>query len=543
MMPRNLFRLLFIFLCAVLASPMIFVSVAQNNRETIMLPMPDAITLATDVYRPDADGAYPTLLMRTPYGRGDSGDIGELVNDMGIVFVVQDIRGRFDSGGEFSIFRDDRADGHTTINWITEQPWSNGKVATFGGSALGITQYMLAPDAGDGLVCQWVEVGTSDLQATTYPNGAYRSELFDGWLRSLGEEADIADIRQHPTEDDWWESTDTAQNFSAVKTTAIHIGGWYDIFAQHTIDAFLGYQTQSQQPDTQFLIMGPWTHAVNSSEIGELFIENAPFERYEELLFLWLNACLVDENPAVLTNELPPVTYFTIGAIDEENAPGNTWHTAQTWPPSGGVDTPMYLGANNSLNYVMSATEGSDTFRYDPDNPTETICGANLIIAAGSCDQREIERREDVLVYETDILDTPLEVTGDIRAQIWMETDVPDTDIVVRITDVYPDGRSMLVVDGIMRARYHNSPDFSTETLLITGEPTLLEFAVAPTSYIFNTGHRLRVSITSSNVPRFAPNPNTGAMFFNEGEETRIATTAILWRDAHPSAIILPVHD
>ncbi|NJL56374.1 CocE/NonD family hydrolase [bacterium] len=365
----------------------------------------------------------------------------------------------------------------------------------------------------------------------------------DGWLQSLGEQEDIADIRQHPTRDDWWESNNSAQDFAEVNTTAVHIGGWYDIFAQHTIDAFLGYQNQSQQAGNQILIMGPWTHAVNAAEIGELFIENAPFERYEELLFLWLNACLIDDNPALLRDEMPPVTYFTIGAVGEEDAPGNTWHTAETWPPAGGVDTALYLGANNSLSDTTSNTEGGDTFTYDPNNPTATICGANLILPAGSCDQREIESRGDVLIYETDILDAPLEVTGDIRAQIWIETDVPDTDIVVRITDVYPDGRSMLVVDGIMRARYHASLDFSTETLLVPGEPILLEFEIAPTSYIFNDGHRLRVSITSSNAPRFAPNPNTGAMFFNPGDETRIASTRLLWGDTHPSAIVLPVHD
>ncbi|NJL56373.1 CocE/NonD family hydrolase [bacterium] len=146
-----------------------------------MVSMSDGVALATDIYRPDGDGTYPTLLMRTPYGRGDSDDISRVVNEAGIVLVVQDIRGRFDSEGEFSLFRNDRADGQTTIAWITEQAWSNGKVATFGGSALGITQYMLAPEAGDALVCQWVEVGTPDLYASTYQNGAYRSE-FDGWL-------------------------------------------------------------------------------------------------------------------------------------------------------------------------------------------------------------------------------------------------------------------------------------------------------------------------------------------------------------------------
>ena len=159
----------------------------------------------------------------------------------------------------------------------------------------------------------------------------------------------------------------------------------------------------------------------------------------------------------------------------------------------------------------------------------------------GREDQTSIEQRDDVVVYSSDILQEPLEITGDLRAEIWITTNVPDTDIVIRLTDVYPDGRSMLVADGIIRARYYNSPDFTSFEYLEPGQPYLLSIDIGPTSIIFNTGHRIRISITSSNWPRFSINPNTGEMFFTEGELGQKAITTILHDAKHPSAIILPV--
>jgi putative CocE/NonD family hydrolase len=180
-------------------------------------------------------------------------------------------------------------------------------------------------------------------------------------------------------------------------------------------------------------------------------------------------------------------------------------------------------------------------FIYDPTDPTPTLGGANLNIASGAYDQRDVEARDDVLVYTTEVLDAPLEVTGDLLAQIWISSDAPDTDIVVRLTDVYPDGRSMLVADSVLRARFHNSPDFSAETFLQAGVPVLLNIDLGPTSYIFNAGHRIRISVTSSNAPRFAPNPNTGAPFLEDGDTGQIAHNTILHDADHLSALVLPI--
>jgi putative CocE/NonD family hydrolase len=231
-----------------------------------------------------------------------------------------------------------------------------------------------------------------------------------------------------------------------------------------------------------------------------------------------------------------------MGAAGEEGAPGNVWRTSGTWPPEGGVDTFLYLNAGGVLGLDPPADEaGGDAFAYDPGHPTPTLGGANLSLVAGMVDQREVEARDDVLVYTTPSLEHPLEATGDLAARVWITTDVPDTDIAVRLTDVYPDGRSMLVSDGILRARYHNCPEFRCEDLLEPGEPVQLSIDLGPHSYVFNAGHSIRVSVTSSNVPRFAPNPNTGAAFLEEGEAGRVAHTVVLHDADHPSALILPV--
>jgi putative CocE/NonD family hydrolase len=205
------------------------------------------------------------------------------------------------------------------------------------------------------------------------------------------------------------------------------------------------------------------------------------------------------------------------------------------------VDAPLYIHPNNSLDFELPGASGGDTFTYDPTNPAPTLGGTSVVLPAGSFDQRPVDAREDVVVYTTAVLDEPIQVTGNLYAHIWISTDVPDTDIVVRLTDVYPDGRSMLVADGLLRARYHNSPDFTSFEFLEPGAPYLLTIDLGPTSIIFNAGHRIRVSVTSSNWPRYSVNPNTGEDFLLEGESGQIAHTTILHDTEHPSAIVLPI--
>ncbi len=518
----------------------------QTREEIVMVPMQDGVRLATSTFLPAGDGPWPALLMRTPYDRKTDTSIAVDLTNLGVAVVLQDMRGYHDSMGLVSGFFSDQEDGHATLNWIAAQPWSNGRVATFGGSALGIAQYLLAPGANDSLRCQWVEVATPDVYGeAVFQGGVYRDELAIQWMEGNFSSHLIEPFKAHPLNTDYWEAVQITDEYDAINVPAMHVSGWHDIFARGTIAAFLGYQNQGGEGAVgqQHLIMGPWTHDINSSIVGELTYPDAVLEDYDAWQETWLNACLFKDRQAQKeVDSLPVVQYFSMGAVGEDGAPGNIWQTAETWPPSGATNLILYLNANGLLGrHPPDIGGGGDTFLYDPSNPVPTIGGANLHLEAGAFDQRAIETREDVLVYTTSWLHEPLEVTGNLQAFIWMVTNVPDTDIIVRLTDVYPDGRSMLVAEGILRARYHDSPNFTSWEFLEPGRPYRLSIDLGPTSIVFNTDHRIRISITSSSVPRFLPNPNTGAMYLGPGETGWIAHTSILHNAQYPSVIILPV--
>ena len=509
---------------------------------TVMVPMPDGVALATDVYLPFGAGPWPVLLIRTPYGRANAREFDPAP---GFALVAQDMRGYGDSQGVPSGFLSERQDGQATLAWVLAQPWSNGRVATFGGSAPGASRYWAIPGAPPALRCQWVEAASADLYVNgVFQGGVYRQEL-EG-LRLSEEENDAglakwADL--HPLNDGAWAPVQVT-DFGQVHAAGVHVSGWYDIFARGTINAFLGYQYRGGwgAAGRQRLIMGPWTHDINSSQTGELAFPNAFMEGLDGWLRLWLYACLLGRNDLSDLALMPTVQYFTMGAADEVGAPGNEWRTAPSWPPPGARLMPLYLlpGGGLALEPPWMGA-GGDSFTYDPANPVPTLGGANLHIEAGAYDQRPIEQRGDVLVYSTPALGAPLEVTGDLSAVIWLTTDVPDTDIVLRLTDVYPDGRSMLLADGVAQARYRYSPDFSFYTLLAPDIPYRLTLDLGPTSIIFNAGHRLRVSVTSSNAPRFTPNTTTGALYPFADATARPAHTTI-WHDAaRPSALLLPL--
>jgi hypothetical protein len=521
----------------------------EENPQTVMVKMPDGIHLATTIlFPPEGDGPWPTLLTRTPYGRNEHPEFVEFGEDLareGIVIIVQDQRGRYDSEGEDNSFFSDKIDGPATIDWITAQSWSNGIVATEGGSALGIMQYLLAPGASEALTCQWIEVATPDLYKDVHMGGVYRHEMFNTWLEEIDSEHLIDPWQSQWLNDDYWDAAQIVDEYADVHVPAFHVGGYYDAFASGIVEGFLGYQYEGGEGAAghQHLVLGPWIHATNEPSVGEMTYPEAILdELYDEWQLMWFEACILGSANMDELDQIPAVTYYTMGAVDEEDAPGNEWQTAETWPPEGTVEARVYLHPEGTLvDELPPEQSNGDTFRFNPGDPSPTICGRTISIDSGACDQGPIEEREDVLVYTSPILDTPVEVSGNLRAEIWFTTDAADTDIVVRLTDVYPDGRSMLVVDGTMRARFHNSPDFSSFELLEPGEAYLVSFDLGPTSIVFNAGHQIRVSVTSSNWPRFSVNPNTGEMYLTDGKDGQIAQTTILHDADHPSAIILPI--
>jgi predicted acyl esterase len=512
---------------------------------SVKVPMADGVKLATDVHLP-ASGKppYPAILLRTPYDKAGGKGIASGLCARGYAVVVQDMRGRFASQGEAAIiFGNDglggkHKDGHDTLRWIAKQDWSDGKVVTLGGSALGIVQNMAAPGAPEALKGQVVSVAFSDYyHQAAYQGGVWRKELLEGWLKATKlEDVNLPTFLKHPTYDDFWKGLSAEAHADQVNAPGLFVGGWYDIFLQGTINSFTTIQKRGG-PNARgkcFLVIAPTAHGAFSQKVEYPNASKAPLNYAAplDLLDHWLNGT---RNGA---EKLRPVHYYVMGDPDDKKAPGNVWRSADAWPPPAS-DTPFYLRDDRTLGKGKPDNGGQLTFKYDPEDPAPTVGGQNLIISKGPMDQRKVESRKDVLVFTTEPLAEPLEVTGRVRAKLFVSSDCPDTDFTVKLCDVYPDGRSMLVADGIRRASLRNG--FGKAEPLEKGRVYEVEVDLWSTSLVFNKGHRIRVAVSSSNAPRFEPNANTGEPHPAKGK-TRVAANAVHLSAAHPSHVLLPIY-
>lgn len=511
------------------------------EKKTFAVAMRDGVKLGTDVYLPSTNGGFPVLLTRTPYNKGIATGIGEDGARHGYATVIQDTRGRFTSEGANLAFDADVEDGYDTAEWIVRQPWCNGKLGTFGGSAGAITQMLLANSGNTKIVSQHLTVGGPSLYFdVVYSGGVFRKSLVEDWLRITMFSPDALKLwTRHPAYDDYWRARDLTRRYDKVNAAAVHIGGYFDIFAQGTIDAFVGYQEHGSPGarGKQKLIMGPWTHGVFSENAGDLTFPNAkrPPNNVRDQ-WRWFDHTLKGLDNGI--NREPAVTYYVMGDTSDSNAPGNTWRTAIQWLPVSAATTSFYLHADRTLSRAKPGAAQSLSFSYDPTNPVPTLGGPELTIPAGPKDQRSIESRPDVLVFSSEPLTGPLEITGRVRAKLWAASDSQDTDFFVRLCDVYPDGRSFNICEGRIRARFRES--FSQEKLLKLGEVCALDVDLWSTSIIFNKSHRLRVHVTSSSAPGFDPNPNTGEPF-RHSATTRVARNTVYCDLDRPSQLLLPV--
>jgi predicted acyl esterase len=526
-------------------------AIAQPPARTYRVAMRDGIRLATDVYLPVlGEGPWPTLLVRTPYNKDlYRNEYGSWASK-GYAVVIQDMRGRFASEGTDLAFLDggwnERQDGVDTLAWIAGQGWCDGKIGTLGASAMGITQNMLAGAAPKELTAQYLLVAAGNLyEHAAYTGGALRLALTATWL--MGNRFDPANLWftvLHPMYDSHWARVDGIAQAEHVNVPGVHFGGWYDCFVQGTIDTFVARQ-ECGAPGargTQKLIVGPWCHGGPGSvekpkKAGKfLFPENARSLPQAIGAEEWFDHYLKGEGPDV--EAMAPVMYYTMGALDEPGAPGNMWRVERAWPPES-ESVAMFFQPDGTLAMEPPAErDASMTFTYDPRDPVPSLGGANLCIPCGAFDQRAIEAREDVLVFTSAPLDAPLEVTGRVTAALYVESDCPDTDFTAKLCDVYPDGRSMNICDGLMRMRHRNG--FDRIDLLEPGEVVPVDVDLWSTSLVFNQGHRIRVEISSSNYPRFDVNPNTGwpAWPFCP---VRVARNTVHCSGTHASFIELPV--
>ncbi len=539
----------------------------------VAVPMRDGVPLAADVYRPDAAGTFPTLLIRTPYNMRSADDIdtAKRYATLGYAVVMMDVRGRYlSTAAPYYAYRHEADDGYDSVEWIARQAWSDGRVGTLGGSYLGYTQLSQATRGNPHLVSMAADVTSTAIhQGWSYVDGAFHLGFALPWgagvvhgnrgqnVRAVRYdhlpliEADATmgeasthyrDWLRHPLQNDpYWRNISFETEAGAIKAPLLVVSGWFDIFLRGAIDDQLSI-TRSGNPHKR-LIIGPWVHdKYLGRRDGGGSVDFGPEANVDtrRIYQAWHDRWLLGIDNGM--DRAAPLTLFVMGT--------NQWRDEHEWPLARTRYTRYYLhsggkanGArgDGTLSTLPPGDEAADRYVYDPADPVKTL-GGNVCcssVPAGSHDHREIEARSDVLVYTTPVLTEPVEVTGPIRARLYAATNAPDTDWVVRLIDVHPDGFAQNIQDGILRARYRAGND-RPPTLLQPGEVHAYDIDMWASSNTFLPGHRIRVQITSSNFPRFDRNLNTGE---DPATGTRMQKAAQrIHHDArYPSHILLPV--
>jgi len=496
-----------------------FVAVERD----VQVPMSDGTVLLADHYLPITSRPAATVLVRCPYGRG--GPFGllnaQLIAERGFHVLLQSCRGTFGSGGQFEPMRSEISDGQDTVAWLRGQSWFDGRLATFGASYLGFVQWALAMDPPPELAAAVVFVGPHDFSRTAYRNGAFDLYNFLSWSdlivhqervnplrgmvrmvtadRRLRPALDRAPVRagardllgseapwfdtwlEHPQlTDPFWTPLQCGAALERLSVPTLLIGGWQDIFLEQTLEQ---YWALAARGVTTRLIVGPWNHVGAATRSGPAFAESlAWLERYAGQ----------DPSPRDDAAAGHSARIWVGGARE--------WRELPDWPPAGPGPQRWYLGPDGTLG-PREPADGvvrPASFRYDPADPTPSVGGATLALNAGVRDNRPVEQRPDVLVFSSEPLDEPVEVIGDVIAELHVTRDNPNADLFVRLCDVDVRDRSRNVCDGIVRL---TGADSLTGTVRVS---------LIGAAHRFDRGHRVRLQVAGGAHPRFARNPGNG---------------------------------
>jgi putative CocE/NonD family hydrolase len=560
-------------------SQTLFQVVIENG---VRIKMRDGVSLVADIYRPKGEGKFPVLLERTPYDRkGESGMAYDL-SGHGYVVVLQDTRGRFESGGEFYPFRYESKDGYDTVEWAAQLSYADGKVGMFGGSYVGATQMLAAMARPPHLVAIFPYVTASEYyDGWTYQSGVLMQWFTSSWtslltvdtlrrraegdlrpkawvatlpvenypLLSLPTPASLApyfhDWMEHERNDAYWQGWRVSDHYREMNVKGLHGAGWHDLFLKGSIKNYAGLRAEGNSPDSrdgQRLLIGPWAHAPTSPEgkVGDVVFGKSAVLDITGTALKWFDYTLKG-----LQNEYAtaaPVRLFVMG--------DNVWRDEHEFPLARTRYTKYYLhssqGANGpagdgELSVTAPAAERPDQFDYDPKNPVPTIggrlcCGA--AVPPGPFDQRPNESRPDVLIYSTPPLEKDLEVTGFVSLGLYASTSAVDTDFTALLADVDQSGYARFLTDGIVRARYRNTSE--RPEVIVPGQVYKYTIDLWATSNVFKKGHRLRLYVSSSNFPRFNRNPNTGEPML--GASRLVNARQTIYHDGkYSSALTLPV--
>jgi uncharacterized protein len=527
----------------------------------------DGVKLVAEIYRPRGAKGTATILVRIPFSWTLKNSIGaDLIGrfwaSRGYNVVIQGTRGRYKSGGLYYPLLPERRDGIETLQWLARQPWFDGRLGMWGGSAFGYTQWVLADQERPGPSALIIQIASTDFRRMFHPGGAFSLESALFWAarshgakdsdpsfkalergfsgfplveaddRAVGDVAFFNDWVTHAEPDAYWGAVDGENRARTIRSPVLLMAGWYDPFLPTQLRDFetLRREAAPQVASRSRLIVGPWTHAdpvrfPDGSTAG-------------------------DYRPASLAPSIPWFDHHLLGRPLEPSLAApvriyvmgeNVWRNEDEWPLARTRYTPFYLSSGGRANSVAgdgrlgpeppSATEAPDAFTYDPLHPAPSRGGAMLGPRAGIALQDDVERREDVLVYTSDPLEHDLEVTGPLSAILHVATTAPNTDFTVKLADVHPDGKAYNVSDGILRRAYPPSSQQSAREITIE---------LWPTSMLFLRGHRIRVEVSSSNYPRYDRNPNTGRDIPTETAPVAARQTVYHGAGA-PSRIVLPL--
>lgn len=515
------------------------------------IPMRDGKKLSAWVYFPKGDGPWPVLFeQRYVDIRGEgTRKAAAALAEAGYVVAMVNFRGTWKSEGTWVGYRalgwGELQDGYDVCEWLGTQSWSTGKVGTFGSSQGGYAQNFLAVAQPPHLTAQYmVDTGLSLFHEGYRIGGTTRPERFTSLKQNCRNPEDndrlLDEWFEHPHYDSYWHAEDCTRHFDKMNVPCFTIGSWYDFMNQGSIASFRGRQHQGgpNSRNQQQLVIGPWAHGRlnKGNQVGQLtYPKEAAWPELQHMI-RWFDYWLKDIPTGVVTE--PPVRYYVMGALGEAGAPGNVWRTADDFPPKHKMK-PLYLGSEGKLtNEPPSNDTGATSFVSDPKSPCE-IPGTWF---PGATDARAYESQSEVRSFTTEALTSPVEWTGRIRTELFLSSTARDTDLIVRVCDVYPDGRSILIVEYPHRVRYREG--FDKEVLMTPGEIVPVEFDVGWISQIFNTGHRIRVTISSTGAPLYEPNPQTGGRQTRDVPSDATAATNTLHHDRkHASRIMAPVSE
>ena len=551
----------------------------------VLSPMRDGVLLAMDLLRPDAPGRFPVILERTPYNKvaSRSDPLKEKLVRRGYIVAIQDCRGRFNSDGEFDMYRQEFADGFDTIEWLAGQDWCDGNVGMIGGSYVGQTQWFAAagaPRALKAIVPTCSPPGNPFLNEPLYggimligilewmASMGRRSEQLYGMMNLLAQQRGLFTAEQdyfetlpiarapeaagisvpwwnewvkHPTLDAFWKSCGYEESWQRTSVPALNITGWWDMNFLGAPRNFIGMRKNGHGKDAregQRLVIGPWPHHVNqSTTLSGLDFGASAVTDLDSYTLRFFDYWLRGSRENGLEDDAP-VHIFVLGA--------NEWWEADDWPLPGTQSTKFFLHSSGSANthrgdgmltrQEPSKEERFDQYESDPLDPVRVLWNLH----EGPVDDRPVSARPDVLSYTSGVLSGPLDVVGPVTALLYASSSARDCDWHMRLVDVFPDGAARFLCHGALRARFREGYDHAA--FLEPGQIERFEIDMTATGVRFLKGHRIRVEISSTWFSRFERNPQTDAANWMVEERDPIVAKQRIYHDPeHPSHVLLPL--